>query len=447
MATMKARRDNLRACCWLALVLLSACGSEDKGTATNDNATAQCTPPAKVLCDCEAGPSGTRTCQIDGSWSVCACNAAASGGSGGTGALPTGGMSAGLGGASAGMGEAGAVASGGAGGAAGAGDTGGTGAMPPSQVLVPPEDVAQCAGSAPPADGEEVTVLEIRTSDVVPGGFVSQAGTTYACFWVELDMPEKHHIIGWEGAVGTDRTVHHQQVSLGEKPFYLAQQGGLCGLPSVDYTWTGGTTPEWTPALAGFPIGGAENGGKARFLWQVHFEGATTYSGGFNAYVTKNLRKYDSANFEQGDVAGISIPANAAATHVATCTPDMTRMKITHPIYVYASMLHAHLAIRHIKAEHFRDGMLINTFGDQMASGFAGFFDQRFLPHAPCIELLPGDEIVTTCEYMNPFPFEVTGGERTDQEMCTVFMQYFPRLPDNRSNFCGTIDSTGGFNP
>jgi hypothetical protein len=79
----------------LALALLAACGSEDKGTATNDNATAQCTPPAKVLCDCEAGPSGTRTCQIDGSWSVCACNAAASGGSGGSGALPTGGMSAG----------------------------------------------------------------------------------------------------------------------------------------------------------------------------------------------------------------------------------------------------------------------------------------------------------------------------------------------------------------
>jgi hypothetical protein len=410
-----------------------------------NGASDPCTPPEMRGCGCVDNRPGISRCQVDGSWSACVCSDNTTGGAGGTNAVATGGVgSAG----NAGVGEAGAIASGGVGGGAGAGAMGGDGGdMPPAQVLVPPEDLAMCAGSAPPSANETVEVLEIRTSDVVPGGFVSQAGTTYACFWVEIDMPEKHHIIGWEGAVGTDRTVHHQQVSLGEKPFYLAQQGGLCGLPSVDYTWTGGTMPEWTPAIAGFPIGGPESGGKARFLWQVHLEGATTYSGGFNAYITKNLRKYDSANFEQGDVEGISIPANGAATHVATCTPEMTTMKITHPIYVYASMLHAHLAIRHIKAEHFRGGALINTFGDQMATGFAGFFDQRFQPHTPCIELLPGDEIVTTCEYMNPFPFEVTGGERTDQEMCTVFMQYFPRLPDNRSNFCGTIDSTGGFTP
>jgi hypothetical protein len=27
-------------------------------------------------------------------------------------------------------------------------------------------------------------------------------------------MPEKHHIIGWEGAGGADRIIHHQHVSL-----------------------------------------------------------------------------------------------------------------------------------------------------------------------------------------------------------------------------------------
>jgi hypothetical protein len=31
--------------------------------------------------------------------------------------------------------------------------------------------------------------------------------------------------------------------------------------------------------------------------------------------------------------------------------------------------------------------------------------------------------------------------------MCTTFFQYFPRLPAAGNNFCGTIDSSGGFTP
>jgi hypothetical protein len=303
---------------------------------------------------------------------------------------------------------------------------------------------------------ETVEVLQIRTDKVVyggkefpvvPGGYKAAGGTVYACFWVELDMPEKHHIIGWEGAVNGDRAVHHQQVSLSAKPFYLAQQGGLCGLPTVDYTWTGERPTEWTPGMVGYPLGGPENGGKARFVWQTHFESATTYSGGFNAYITTNLRKYDGGNFEQGDVTGILVPAMQSATHTATCTPDMTTKKLVHPIYVYASMQHAHLTVKHLKSELFRDGKSIFVFGDQDVGGFAGFFDQSFKPQTPCVTIMPGDQLVTTCDYTNPFNFDVTGGEATNQEMCTTFMQYFPRLPGTSNNFCGTIDSTGGFMP
>jgi hypothetical protein len=317
---------------------------------------------------------------------------------------------------------------------------------PPAPVIVDPADEAACdpVGSPPSAD-EAVEVKMIRTTDVVPGGFTSMAGTTYACFWIEIDMPEPGHIIGWEGAVD-DRAVHHQQVSLAQKPIYLQQQGGLCGLPTVDYTWTGAKPTEWTPNLAGYPIGGPANGGKARFLWQTHLEGATTYKGGFNVYVTKKLRKYDAGNFEQGDVRGIMIPPQAQAhEHVARCTSEMMTQKLTHPIYVFASMQHAHLMIRHIKTEHYREGKLSYTFGDQMTQGFAGFFDQQFKPHKPCVKLLPGDELVTSCVYQNPTDFTITGGEATNQEMCTTFFQYFPRLPGTSQNFCGTIDSTGGF--
>jgi hypothetical protein len=319
---------------------------------------------------------------------------------------------------------------------------------PAPLVTVDPADIAACNPMGSPPDASEtVEVLKIRTSDAVAGGFVAPGGTYYGCFWVAIDMPEKHHIIGWEGAVGGDRAVHHQQVSLSQKPVYLAQQGGLCGLPTVDFTWTGEKPTEWTPKLAGYPIGGPENGGKAYFLWQTHFESATTYMGGFNAYVTKNLRKYDAGNFEQGDVSGISIPAMQSVTHVATCTPDMTRKKLTYPIYVYSAMQHAHLSVTHIKSEMFRDGQVVKTFGDQSVMGFLGFFDQQFNPVTPCLEVRPGDQLVTTCDYKNNGTTEIVGGEALNQEMCTTFFQYFPRLPGTTNNFCGTIDSTGGFVP
>jgi hypothetical protein len=335
---------------------------------------------------------------------------------------------------------------------------GGSGAavMPPpammaavKPVVVDPADAAACDGmGTPPQPSETVEVVKVRTGDmtVAPGGYKAPGGTVYACFWIDIDMPEKHHIIGWEGAVGGDRAVHHQQVSLSAKPFYLAQQGGLCGLPTVDYTWTGEKPTEWTPKLAGYPVGGPENGGKAHFLWQVHFESATTYMGGFNVYVTKNLRKYDAGNFEQGDVSGINIPPMAAATHTATCTPDMTTQKLTQPIYVFASMQHAHLMIRHIKTDlTTRDGMLVKNFGDQSVQGFAGFFDQQFKPTSPCVKINPGDQLTTVCDYQNSTNSPIMGGEALNQEMCTTFFQYFPRLPGTSQNFCGTIDSSGGF--
>jgi len=320
--------------------------------------------------------------------------------------------------------------------------------VPAKPIIVDAADEAACDGvGTAPAPTETVEVLKIRTDDmrVVPGGYKAPGGTIYACFWLELDMPEKQHIIGWEGAVGGDRAVHHQQVSLSKKPFYLAQQGGLCGLPTVDYTWTGEKPTEWTPKLAGYPVGGPDNGGKAYFLWQVHFESTTTYTGGFNVYVTKNLRKYDAGNFEQGDVRGINIPPKSMATHTATCTPDMMTQKLTHPIYVFASMQHAHLMIRHIKTDLTRNGQLVKNFGDQQVAGFAGFFDQQFKTVSPCVKMQPGDQLTTLCEYQNPTDFTITGGEATNQEMCTTFFQYFPRLPTTSQNFCGTIDSTGGF--
>jgi hypothetical protein len=443
---MTRRPGQTMFCAATALALLACGGGE--GASSGAKRGIGCVTDMTLPCTCPNGASGLQKCQLDKTYSVCDCSGTAS--AAGRGASP---------------GVAGAatlpinpVTSAAAGSGANKPPVGmnpGAPVTPPpvmmpveiKPVIVPPEDVQACTGMGvtPPAD-EQVEVLKIRTSDVVPGGFKTMAGTTYACFWIEIDMPEKHHIVGWEGAVGGERTVHHQQVSLGAKPFYLANQGGLCGLPSVEYTWTGERPPEWTPALAGYPIGGPENGNKARFLWQTHFEGATTYMGGFNAYVTKKLRKYDAGNFEQGDVRGINIPAKAAVTHEARCTADMTKSKLIHPIYVFASMLHAHLTVKHIKAEQFRDGKLITTFGDAAASGFAGFFDQSFHPHTPCIQVLPGDELLTTCDYQNPWDMAVTGGEATNQEMCTTFMQYFPRLPRPSDNFCGTIDSTGGFN-
>ena len=253
-------------CGWLIGVALCACGGSGGDGGEKSSQAPRVAPPSTVskpvgqgcaqgasqACTCTDGRAGTSNCQVDGTFSVCTCTGAVPGNPGMTAPPVTG--TAGSAAAPAAAGSAAAP----------------PGQMPPPEptgvVNVPPEDVMACSGAGtPPMANEQVEVLQIRTDKVVyngqevpvvPGGFKAMGGTLYACFWVELDMPEKHHIIGWEGAVGGDRAVHHQQVSLSAKPFYLLQQGGLCGLPTVDYTWTGERPTEWTPGIVGYPIGG-----------------------------------------------------------------------------------------------------------------------------------------------------------------------------------------------
>ena len=94
------------------------------------------------------------------------------------------------------------------------------------------------------------------------------------------------------------------------------------------------------------------------------------------------------------------------------------------------------------------DNQLLRIIGESVASPFYGLTDQSFKPQTPCLDILPGDRLSTVCDYNNPRSTPVLGGEGTLDEMCATFMTYFPRLPEDSDNFCGTIDSsgaTGGF--
>jgi len=198
------RRNAMR---WLAALVfvVVACGGGDSGPSgggpvpvgggaagtgggtTGVTPGTTCAQGAAMPCTCADGASGTQDCQLDGTFSACRC----------AGGVPSGTPPAG--------GTAGAPAA--------MPDPGAGQAIPDpgGAIIVPPEDIASCNGAGtPPAPSEVVDVIQVRTDQVtwngqtvpvVPGGFRTMAGTTYACFWADLDMPEKHHIIGWEGAI------------------------------------------------------------------------------------------------------------------------------------------------------------------------------------------------------------------------------------------------------
>ena len=167
-------KNVVRSWCGVAMLAAIGCGGSDDKT----------------------GDDAMKRAQVSGPNAMAGSTAAGSGGAGSS--------STAMAGKSGGV--AGMTMSGGSGGKPattpmGGGGAGGTMMMPdkPAQVLADPADIASCdpAGSPPSAD-EVVEVLEVKTGDVVPGGFAAPGGTYYGCFWVgdRHAREAPHHRLG-----------------------------------------------------------------------------------------------------------------------------------------------------------------------------------------------------------------------------------------------------------
>uniref|UniRef100_UPI00358E2581 dopamine beta-hydroxylase n=1 Tax=Myxine glutinosa TaxID=7769 RepID=UPI00358E2581 len=303
--------------------------------------------------------------------------------------------------------------------------------------------MVQLAGSEIPIPhlDPSVSFLEI----IVPRVAVPQQETTYWCHVVHVGLTRKHHIVMFEPVIsrGNEHLVHHMEVFQCDPALEPpAKYSGPCdtGMKArslrscrhVLAAWALGAKPFYYPEDVGLPMGGP---GFSPFLrLEIHYHNpllldTSLDSSGIRLHITPQLRKYDAGVMEAGLVYSSRQaipPGQAAFTLSGYCPSSCTSTALpTHGIWVFASQLHTHLAGRKVFTHLFRAGKYVQTLNAD-AHYNSSFQEIRRLKKE--VHILPGDLLVTSCEYNTEDRDTVTlGGFAISDEMCVNYMHYYPR--------------------
>ncbi|ODM89886.1 hypothetical protein Ocin01_16794 [Orchesella cincta] len=339
-------------------------------------------------------------------------------------------------------------------------------------------------GALPPFPDETpslypgVKMRDFRMSNAT----ITPKSTVYLCKIVKFtDTAKKHHMIGWKPLIQKENrnVVHHigtfecnvpaDQVPLFEE-HYKSHPGGTC--------YTANMPPAWGKHCATFSIVwvvGSEGkrrdlstelviplkliiiclciirrnasqprrnslGSRARgatyFMVETHYENLgneyATDSSGIRIFYTDKLREYDGAVMQiayKGHSPFLVIPPKQDNFVVnGLCGTECTEKMIPPSgIKVVNTLLHMHLAGKRIRLRHFRNGVELPVIAEDNYYDF-NYQQSRTLKNE--LVILPSDEMVVECDYHTTNVDKyIIGGLATHQEMCQVFVFYYPRVP------------------
>ncbi|GJP54934.1 hypothetical protein CLOM_g13942 [Closterium sp. NIES-68] len=283
--------------------------------------------------------------------------------------------------------------------------------------------------------------------------------TTYMCKVVDVPLKVKTHAIEW-GAVlnSTDiSAVHHSII-------YGCKSDEFANLPPANTVfdclhdtpcattvamWAVGGRPFTLPDNVGYPIG---PGYFTKFVLQVHFTNPTARAdiidnSGIYLKLTPSPRPMDASIMLVGPVAYdylIKIPPGMPSwTQVSTCPGACTKAVFKNEsVKIIGSVLHLHTLGRQMFTDVIRGGSKVSTINRQ---DYYDFASQQTVPTLPEFELLPGDELRTTCVWDSSTRTKVTmGGPSTEEEMCIDYLVYYPARQGQEMNSCFDfcVDST-----
>ncbi|OQV22803.1 DBH-like monooxygenase protein 1-like protein [Hypsibius exemplaris] len=195
----------------------------------------------------------------------------------------------------------------------------------------------------------------------------------------------------------------------------------------------GAPETEYEPADVGLPFTPEMSG--LQVVLQIHYNNPErkifTDDSGMRFLLTDKVRKYDSGTLMAGVLSldfTMTIPPGLDTFHIQGQCSDKCTSRLLPPdgINIYSAAVHMHNRGLSGVARHFR--------GDQeilppLASELHWDFNfQQSKPVEPFRKFLPGDRIVMECNYTsindsNP----VYGGEGSMEEMCLVFLDYYPK--------------------
>uniref|UniRef100_A0A8C0MN52 DOMON domain-containing protein n=1 Tax=Canis lupus familiaris TaxID=9615 RepID=A0A8C0MN52_CANLF len=299
---------------------------------------------------------------------------------------------------------------------------------------------------------EDTIIHDLEITDFL----IPEDDTTYACTFLPLPIvSKKHHIFKFEPKmVEHDETmVHHILVyacgnasvlPTGISDCYGADPAfSLCS--QVIVGWAVGGTSYQFPDDVGVSLGTPLDPQWIRL--EIHYSNFHNLPGvydssGIRLYYTAQLRKYDMGVLQLGfftfPIHFIPPGAESFLSYGLCKTEKFEEMNgaPVPDIQVYGYLLHTHLAGRALQAVQYRNGTQLQTICKDDSYDF-NLQETRDLPYR--VEIKPGDELLVECHYQTLDRDSLTfGGPSTINEMCLIFLFYYPR--NNISSCMGYPD-------
>lgn len=205
---------------------------------------------------------------------------------------------------------------------------------------------------------------------------------------------------------------------------------------SLLYAWAVGSSTFHMPPGVGVPVGGTSLATAA--VLQIHYAHPdsadhTDPGSGLRLHTTDVAPENEAGTLGLGfhpEDSRVAVPPGVAAFNLtATCAP-----RLSVPVRVFASMLHAHTLGVAVFAWLERDGETVASLGSEPHYDFNL---QRLVKLEPegggsddgnvGVEVLPGDSVSITCVYDSRGRDTTTyGGYATEDEMCMAFLFAYP---------------------
>ena len=299
--------------------------------------------------------------------------------------------------------------------------------------------------------------------------------TDHTHYWCKIhrapQLTSKHHMVALEPLIqpGHESYVHHMvlyechipQELLSEAEGatsadwfqrHVDQPGQPCYSPNMPaewsfclatnaWAWAVGSDGEVLPEHTGMPLG-EQWGGASYFMLETHYDNPAYHAplvdnSGIRIRYTDQLRQYDTGMMLLGSEVNFLQfipPQQTSFLSTGHCTADCTRQGIPDTgIRIISGVLHSHLAGRRMRLRHVRKGQELPVILEDNHYDFN--FQASRVPAAETI-VYPGDHLILECEYDTETRDTPTfGGLSTRDEMCLVFVLYYPRasLADCRS--------------
>ena len=293
-------------------------------------------------------------------------------------------------------------------------------------------------------------------------------------YWCRIyrapDLNRKHHMIALEPLIqpGHEPYVHHMVLYECHVPAdqveaagattadwfqrHVDQPGQPCYSPNMPaewsfclatnaWAWAVGSVGERLPEHTGMPLG-EQFGGATYFMLETHYDNPALHaplvdSSGIRIHYTDQLRPYDTGMMLIGSEVNFLQfipPKQDLFTSIGHCTAECTSQGLPESgVKIVSGVLHSHLAGRRMKLRHVRRGVELPVILEDNHYDFN--YQASRIPRNETT-VYPGDQLIVECGYDTRSRDAPTfGGLSTRDEMCLVFVLYYPRssLADCRS--------------